>query len=235
MMVRLLSPVVDFFPDLASGVVTPSPACARALDTVALALKGQGHEVHDVSPPSPYEGLKIASVLLNADGCKTYRSFFRTGEWEDRGAAQMSFWTSLPGPARYLYYLWVKYVRRDEIWAGLLENFAPHSAYEQWKWVNKREAYKATWHDWWREQSGDMDVLITVPNATPAVPHNAMLDAFSSCGYTFLFNLVSEYLRKKAVWKLMGSHSSTILQVSSPLPMWTERKIDYLTTSTCKS
>ena len=33
-------------------------------------------------------------------------------------------------------------------------------------------------------------MLLTVPNATPAVPHNGLGDSFSSCGYTFLFNLV---------------------------------------------
>ena len=36
-----------------------------------------------------------------------------------------------------------------------------------------------------------MDVMLTPPNATPAVPHGGMHDAVSSCGYTFLFNLVS--------------------------------------------
>jgi Asp-tRNA(Asn)/Glu-tRNA(Gln) amidotransferase A subunit family amidase len=33
-------------------------------------------------------------------------------------------------------------------------------------------------------------LLLTVPNATPAVPHNGLGNSFSSCGYTFLFNLV---------------------------------------------
>lgn len=35
-----------------------------------------------------------------------------------------------------------------------------------------------------------MDVLLCPPNATPAVPHGGMRDAVSSCGYTFLFNLL---------------------------------------------
>ncbi|CAG8974331.1 hypothetical protein HYALB_00006179 [Hymenoscyphus albidus] len=171
------------------GVVDPSPACARAVDEVVAALQKEGHEVIDVHPPSPYEALYIGSQLLNADGCRTFKSFFRTGEWEDRGARQMSFYMQLPSPLKWLYYMWVKYVRRDEIWAGLIKDWKEKSSYEQWKFVTKREAYKAKFHDWW-ENEAKIDVMITPPNATPATPHDAMKDAVSSCGYTFLFNLL---------------------------------------------
>ncbi|SLM33913.1 acetamidase protein [Lasallia pustulata] len=171
------------------GVVDPAPACARALEKVASALRSEGHDVAVVEPPSPYEALLIGSQLLSADGCKTFRSLFRTGEWNDPGAAQMSFYMKIPRPFKYLYYLWVKYVRHDEAWAGLLADWHAKSAHEQWKWVAKREAYKARWHDWW-ENEARLDFMITPPNATPAVPHEGMKDAVSSCGYTFLFNLL---------------------------------------------
>ena len=94
----------------------------------------------------------------------------------------------IPRPFKYLYYLWVKYVKRDSVWAGLLENWNHKSAYEQWKWVSKREAYKASWHEWWKGER--LDFMLTPVNATPAVPHGGMKEAVSSCGYTFLFNLV---------------------------------------------
>ena len=174
------------------GVVDPSPACARAIDLVAKALRAQGHDVFDVVPPSPYDALVIASQLLNADGCHTFRSFFSTGEHTDPGAGQLSFYMNLPRAFKYLYYLWIKYVRRDPIWAGLLRDWYPKTAFENWKLVSQREAYKAKWHEWWMAPDGGnaMDFLITAPNATPAVPHNGMKNAVSSCGYTFLFNLV---------------------------------------------
>ncbi|RDI79786.1 hypothetical protein Vi05172_g10096 [Venturia inaequalis] len=173
------------------GVVDPSPACARSLSLVADALKAEGHTVFDVTPPptaSPYLALQIGSQLLNADGCATFRSFFRVGETDDAGAAQMNFYMKLPRLARYLHYLWVKYVRRDDIWAGLLKDFGPKSAAENWRLVSRREGFKETWKKWWGEQ--EIDVLLCVPNATPAVPHGGMRDAVSSCGYTFLFNLL---------------------------------------------
>jgi hypothetical protein len=40
-----------------------------------------------------------------------------------------------------------------------------------------------------------MDVMITPRNATPAVPHGGMHDTVSSCGYTFLFNLVCSFVK----------------------------------------
>lgn len=172
------------------GVVDPSPACMRALNDVVAALEKDGHEIHDVTPPNPYEALYIGSHLLNADGCKTFKSFMRTGEWNDPGAEQMSWLMGLPRPIKWVYWAWVKYVRRDDVWADLIKNWHPKSAYGQWQLVSKREAYKARFHDWW-EQEAKLDFMLTPPNATPAVPHDGMKDAVSSCGYTFLFNLVS--------------------------------------------
>lgn len=67
-------------------VVAPSPACRRALETVVNTLQNHGHDVVSMfvdgyiavrqltnliqtsTPPSPYEGLKIAAHLLLADG-----------------------------------------------------------------------------------------------------------------------------------------------------------------------
>ncbi|KAI6084925.1 amidase [Hypoxylon rubiginosum] len=170
------------------GVVDPAPACVRALEKTEAALKAAGHEIVEVDPPSPYEALRIGALLLNADGCQMFKSFFRTGEWNDPGAYQMEFLMKLPRPFKYLYYLWVKYVRKDDVWAGLVRDWHEKSAFEQWKLVAQREAYRAKFFDWWN--SANIDFLITPPNATPAVPHDGMKEAVSSCGYTFLFNIV---------------------------------------------
>jgi len=176
------------------GVVDPSPACTRALEMVEAALRDQGHDIVEIDPPSPFEGLYLGSQLLNADGCHMFKSFFRPGEWEDSGARQMSSLFSLPRPLKYLYYLWVKYFRRDDLWATLVKNWHPKSAYENWQLVAEREAYRMKWFDWWNEAG--IDFLLTVPNATPAVPHDGMKHAVSSCGYTLLFNLVRSPIPK---------------------------------------
>ncbi|CAK3946643.1 related to amidase (acetamidase) [Lecanosticta acicola] len=174
-------------------VVDPAPACVRALDMAVSALKAQGHEVFDVTPPNPYEAMVIASNLLNADGTRMFRSYFRTGESDDPGAREFGRYMRLPRWIKWFYWMYVRYVKRDAIWAGLLEHWHEKTALENWQWVAKREVYKAKFFEWWNSfgSFGDgMDVMITPPNATPAVPHNGMKDAAASCGYTFLFNLL---------------------------------------------
>ncbi|KAF2773355.1 amidase signature enzyme [Teratosphaeria nubilosa] len=175
------------------NVVDPSPACARALDTAAQALKAQGHEVFDVFPPSPYEALVIASNLLNADGSKTWHRLFRTGETDDPGARRFGGYMRLPRFIKFFYWAYVKFIKCDAIWAGLLEYWHEKSVYEYNKWIYKREAYKVAWHEWWNSfgNKGDgMDFILTPPNSTPAVPHGGMSTAAAACGYTFLFNLL---------------------------------------------
>lgn len=64
------------------------------------------------------------------------------------------------------------------------------NAFEQWKWVAKREAFRASWFEWWDKPEQSFDFILCPANATPALPHGAMKEAVSSCGYTFLFNLL---------------------------------------------
>lgn len=181
------------------GVVDPSPACRRALEATEAALRAAGHTVVEVAPPDPYHALRLASILLCHDGLGTVMSPFRPGEFNDPGTAQMVRFMRLPGPLKFFYRLWVRYVRRDPIWAGLLDLWSHKSAFEVWSLNAQREAYRARWFQWWDEV--DVDCLIAPPNATPAVPHGGMHDAFSSCGYTFLFNLVSSALLDPLCWK----------------------------------
>ncbi|UKZ49402.1 hypothetical protein TrVGV298_003649 [Trichoderma virens] len=150
------------------GVVDPSPACRRALEMAETALRNAGHEIVEINPPSPYKALQFVSHLLCSDGLKTVHSFFRRGESNDPGVVRMRFYMRLPRPIKYLHYLW--------------------DVHEYWQLIAKREAYKRRWFEWWEDAK--IDFLIAPPNALPAVPHNGMHDAASSCGYTFLFNLI---------------------------------------------
>lgn len=173
------------------GVIPPTPAIQRAVATTVAALNAAGHQVVEITPPpnaDPFTGLHLASQLLNSDGCETFNSHFYSFEPSDPGASQLSLIANLPRPLRYLYYLFVRYIRRDPQWAALIRGFGPKSAAQQWKLVAKREAFRSTWHSWWDEQ--DYDFILCPVNATPALPHRAMKDAVSSCGYTFLWNLL---------------------------------------------
>ncbi|GLB38990.1 putative amidase signature enzyme [Lyophyllum shimeji] len=148
------------------GVVSPSPACKRALETVVEVLQRHGHEVASINPPSPYEGLKIASQLLIADGGKEALGPVRTGETMDAGYARALRAAKLPRWLRRLFVWYVRYIKRDD-----LEMITGDAGLKMW------------------EKEG-IDFILTVPNPLPAVPHNGMDHGFKALNYTLLFNLL---------------------------------------------
>lgn len=171
------------------GVVRPSPACLRALQMVVSALEDAGNIIIPISPPSPYEGLQIAFQLLCADGVKTAVDLIRSGETNDPGVAQACLIFGLPSWVRKLYVWWIRYVKRDALYAELVENCYEKSVSEFWALVAQREVYRKQWFDGvWKRQ--ELDFVLTVPNSLPAVPHGGMKAGWKACGYTFLFNLV---------------------------------------------
>lgn len=149
--------------------------------------------MEEITPPptaNPFTGLNLASQLLNADGCHHFNAPLKSFEPSDPGAIQLSRIAHLSRPLRYLYYLYVRYIRRDTVTADLLRNFGPKSSAQLWTLTAAREAFRAAWHNWWDSDSQQFDFILCPVNATPALPHTAMRDAVSSCGYTFLWNLL---------------------------------------------
>jgi hypothetical protein len=110
-------------------------------------------------------------------------------ESNDPGLAQGLGMFRLPRIFRRLYTWYIRHIRGDEIYAGLLEGWHEKKVVDFWPLVAQKEAYKVKWWQFWKD--AELDFILTVPNALPAVPHGGMKDAFTSCGYTFLFNVVS--------------------------------------------
>ena len=97
---------------------------------------------------------------------------------------------------RYLkkiYAFFCRYLFKDPVTAGLVENLHPKTVAEAWSLTSRREGYRARWFDAWEEAG--VDFVLSVPNALPAVPHGGMKTSSSNCGYALLFNLVSVVLR----------------------------------------
>ncbi|KAF5349275.1 hypothetical protein D9756_009431 [Leucocoprinus leucothites] len=170
------------------GFVRISPACTRALDTVVDTLKSHGHEVFDVSPPSPYDGIRIGSQLLLAEGGRMSTDPITTFESNDPGVTQALRMLRLPNFFRKIYAFYVRYIKRDKVYAGLIDDFTTKTAEETWWLVAQREAYKNQWFEFWNAQ--DLDFVLTVPNSLPAVPHGGMKKGWRACGYSFLFNIL---------------------------------------------
>ncbi|KAI0763995.1 amidase signature enzyme [Trametes elegans] len=170
------------------GVVAPSPACKRALETVVSELTAHGHEVVKLNPPSPYEGLKLGFQLLLADAGKVSTGPIRWGESNDPGVHQVRIAFALPRFVKRLYAWYLRNIKRDDAYAGLVENCSEKNVEEYLALVAQREGYREQWFNKLKDEA--IDFVLTVPNALPATPHGGMKHGFKGCGYTFLWNIL---------------------------------------------
>lgn len=169
------------------GIVTPSPACARALDMAVDALKAQGHEVVTFDCPDPLKCLRVASQLLCSDSFKVALRKQRWGEVNDWGVERARFASRLPRWMKRIWAWYLENIKGDKVWATLVRDWNEKTITERWDLVAEREGYKAEFFEAWNDKK--IDFLLTVPNATPAFPTHGLYESFSSCGYTFMFNL----------------------------------------------
>ena len=120
---------------------------------------------------------------------KTLLKPLLTGEPNDPGMISAANWFRLPRFMQRIYALYIRYIRRDKLYAYLLTGLYRQRVGELYKLANRREEYRAEWHKVWNDAG--LDFLITAPNALPAIPHGGMKTDWRACGYAFLFNLVS--------------------------------------------
>ena len=146
-------------------------------------------------------------------------------ELNDSGMQQAMQMFALPNWIRRIYVWFVRYIKRDEVYAGLLDGWYEKRISEYWPLVVQREDYRRRWFEMWNEEG--LDFVLTVPNALPAVPHGGMKEGFKACGYTFLFNLVclfSSSVRNVAI----NGFSWTILLASCQSRMLTRYWINLI-------
>ena len=115
---------------------------------------------------------------------------FQSGEWNDPGVVQVLRMLRLPRFIKRIYAWYLRHIRKDEIYAGLVETCYEKKVDEYFRLIAQRESYRERWFEYWDKEK--LDFVLTVPNALPAVPHGGMKEGFKACGYTFMFNLVSE-------------------------------------------
>jgi len=91
-----------------------------------------------------------------------------------------------------LYSWFYRYILRDEVYASLVEGWSLKNTQEFYARVGRREGYRAEWFEYWQKE--ELDLVLTVPNALPAIRHGDSRRTWKACGYTFLFNIVGVML-----------------------------------------
>ncbi|EAU82124.2 amidase [Coprinopsis cinerea okayama7 len=170
------------------GTVPPTPACRRALATVANALRKQGHEVVDFTPPDLVSGLQTGYRLLFADGAQQVEAPLQPGERVTGPAQAILNLFNLPRIVKKIFAYFLK--SSDPFAAEVYKSMHPLTVLEDRAAIVSRDEYRAQWHKKWIDEG--LDFLITVPHPLPAFPHGGGVKvSLMSVGVTFLFNLAS--------------------------------------------
>ena len=78
---------------------------------------------------------------------------------------------------------------RNEAWASLLEVFHPCTVSEERQMVIEKDLYAQEWHRRWSAEQ--LDFILTVPFATPAIPKGSTGKAtLIAATYCYLWNFV---------------------------------------------
>ena len=113
----------------------------------------------------------------------------RVGESNDPGVREAAAMFRTPFFVKKLYAWYLRYVRRDEVYAGLVEEWYEKDVPEYLALIARREGYRERWFEFMRANA--IDFVLTVPNSLPAPPIGGMKAGWKACGYTFLWNIVS--------------------------------------------
>lgn len=140
-----------------------------------------------LSPPG------CPSTNPNLFSVESAASPLRWCESKDPGVKSGLFALRLPRFLITLYAWFHRHILRDEVYASLVEGWRVKGSHELYSLVAQRENYRAEWFEYWQREK--LDLVLTVPNALPAMRHGDSRRMWKACGYTFLFNIVSVPLR----------------------------------------
>ncbi|KAJ6529149.1 amidase signature domain-containing protein [Mycena vulgaris] len=169
------------------GICEPSPACKRSLSLVVKALKLQGHEVVDFSPPKVSDLLTLGYQLVFSDGGAQMRDAAAPNDTLNPPLKGTIGLLALP---RFVKNIMAYFNRAtDPFYATLLEVMYPKTVVEERDLVARRDEVRAAWHERWTEEN--LDFVLTVPHPLPALENGTGERAsLMSAGYTFLFNML---------------------------------------------
>lgn len=168
------------------GWFEPAPACLRAVNEAADALRTAGHEVVNFHLNGELRATVLAYIsLLSADG--KFRSFVEALEGEQLHQNYSFLYRTAQTPNALRPLLGHVLRRLGEVRkAELVLAARQKTAYEYWQAIVIRDKLRESFLRRLREEN--IDVLLTPANALPAVQHGTSTLLAQACSYSFAFN-----------------------------------------------
>jgi fatty acid amide hydrolase len=168
------------------GVLAPSRGYHRALSLAQAALEARGATVVPFHTNLCEEAVWLYLAVMSSDGARTMRELLE-GEEVDPSLAGLLRVASLPQAVRGAVRRALSVARKPRM-AKVLEALGEKTVTEVWKlhvrMRDVRARMLAAWDD------AKLDVVLTPPAATPAVPHGGSQDFVLGITYTFVWNLM---------------------------------------------
>ncbi|KAF8438871.1 amidase signature domain-containing protein [Boletus edulis BED1] len=171
------------------GIMPPSPACRRALETVLNALKKQGHEVINFTPPPIAEAFCVGLQLCFSDAGAGCFKPLRKDEKVDPAMSASKSLLEMPLFVKKLLAMFTRSLTGDDVSASFTESLHTKTAAEERALVVARDQYRAQWYDAWEAEG--LDFVLTVPHPMPAIPTGtAEKVTLISAALTMICNIV---------------------------------------------
>jgi len=168
------------------GVLAPSRGYYRALSLAQGALEARGAEVVPFHTNLCEEAVWLYLAVMSSDGARTMRELLE-GEEVDPSLAGLLRVASMPQTVRGAVRRALTIARKPRM-AKVLEALGEKTVTDVWKLHVRMRDVRARMLAAWDEQT--LDVVLTPPAATPALPHGGTQDFVLGMTYTFVWNLM---------------------------------------------
>ncbi|MFO0679544.1 MAG: amidase family protein [Polyangiaceae bacterium] len=168
------------------GVVGVSPAVFRATIAAADALRAAGATVKSFAPPPSLEALVDYVAALGADGGRSVRDFAGSDSI-DPVVASLQRLARLPPLVRRGFERAARASGQSTV-ASVVGALGEKSAFDAWRVTARLRAYRARFEG--AMEAAGIDVLLTPPFATPALPHGGSKKFLPAGAFAVLFNVV---------------------------------------------
>ncbi|KAF8312352.1 amidase signature enzyme [Clavulina sp. PMI_390] len=173
---------------LSDGVAKASPACQRAVMESVDALRKEGHECIQFTPPRVDEATAIFIGLTAADGYHTLLSHLGPDPKEE-GLFLATVTPNLPKLVRRFGAWAIKTFMHDEMFAYFFRSSKMHKAQSYFRVAAQRDEYVRMFNKEVWEKMG-FDGIISPVLAAPALPHGATKTLLILGVGTLLWNIV---------------------------------------------
>jgi len=163
-------------------VMTPAPACRRAVEEAASMLAAAGATIVPWQPPPVATALAIWLGCMSADGGRGMKRLVR-GEKVDKRTALFLSLSAMPQALRSIVAPLLELFDQPRL-GGTLRLFAPGDAGRYWRTAEAAIDYRHAFHD--AMKGGGIDLVLCPAYGVPAVHHGASADLPVAGAYSLL-------------------------------------------------